>query len=458
MSNGSKSFIENVNIVANATQVFTSDIIEDAENLKDDAARSAKEARESAGESLSSAELAKEWATKGVNLPVEPNQFSAYHWSVVSKENAKKNVLNDLLVSNVQTWSSQKIADELSQKSGGSHIHTAGEIRFDSSNSNIIKKGANVQMATDELGEYVENLETEIYNNFANRYLGSQPTDPTVDNHGKPLVSGALYFNNQDLAMRVYNGSTWELVYAQGNANLSGLLRDVYEEVTTAPKTTFAFPYHLGTEVVVLNGVVLAPDDYTALDEQTIILNSPTEVDDYIFITAYAHASVKGVYTKNETDRILFELLGKYPAFDDVDMDDHGIQNLASPRAGVVGEKDAVNRIYVDQKQNKLFTTTTDAVEAQITVAGAADKFAAVKILGDMFRGTELIDGDTIVVEKTATSANDVHEGIFFYDKDTDKWYFAGTGTGDAGPTLPVNHLRDDHLSSRTNRCNGSRY
>ena len=61
------------------------------------------------------------------------------------------------------------------------------------------------------------------YDNFDDRYLGEKATDPTVDNDGDALTSGALYFNTADGQMRVYNGATWNQVSAVTVANISDL-------------------------------------------------------------------------------------------------------------------------------------------------------------------------------------------------------------------------------------------
>ena len=50
------------------------------------------------------------------------------------------------------------------------------------------------------------------YDAFDDRYLGSKTSDPTVDNDGNALITGALYFNSVLNAMKVYNGSSWDLV------------------------------------------------------------------------------------------------------------------------------------------------------------------------------------------------------------------------------------------------------
>ena len=65
------------------------------------------------------------------------------------------------------------------------------------------------------------------YDDFDDRYLGAKATDPTVDNDGDALITGALYFNTTDGDMRVYNGSAFiNVVSSLGN------LANVVEDTT----------------------------------------------------------------------------------------------------------------------------------------------------------------------------------------------------------------------------------
>ena len=52
------------------------------------------------------------------------------------------------------------------------------------------------------------------YDDFDDRYLGAKASDPTLDNNGNPLITGALYFNTTIPAMKVYTGSDWQIVAA----------------------------------------------------------------------------------------------------------------------------------------------------------------------------------------------------------------------------------------------------
>ena len=48
------------------------------------------------------------------------------------------------------------------------------------------------------------------YDNFDDRYLGAKSSDPSADNDGDSLVTGALYFNTSNNLMMVYSGSAWQ--------------------------------------------------------------------------------------------------------------------------------------------------------------------------------------------------------------------------------------------------------
>ena len=50
------------------------------------------------------------------------------------------------------------------------------------------------------------------YDQFDDRYLGSKTSDPTLDNDGAALLTGALYFNSVVGALKVYGGASWALV------------------------------------------------------------------------------------------------------------------------------------------------------------------------------------------------------------------------------------------------------
>lgn len=56
------------------------------------------------------------------------------------------------------------------------------------------------------------------YDSFDDRYLGAKTSDPTLDNDGDALLTGALYFNSTSNEMKVYNGSSWDVVSGGGGS------------------------------------------------------------------------------------------------------------------------------------------------------------------------------------------------------------------------------------------------
>jgi hypothetical protein len=47
------------------------------------------------------------------------------------------------------------------------------------------------------------------YDSFDDRYLGSKASDPTLDNDGNTLLTGAIYWNSTSSVMKVWSGSAW---------------------------------------------------------------------------------------------------------------------------------------------------------------------------------------------------------------------------------------------------------
>jgi hypothetical protein len=53
------------------------------------------------------------------------------------------------------------------------------------------------------------NAAAASYDSFDDRYLGAKASEPTLDNDGNALITGAIYWNTVSSAMRVWSGSTW---------------------------------------------------------------------------------------------------------------------------------------------------------------------------------------------------------------------------------------------------------
>jgi len=118
-----KSFIENVNTIANATKLATGNVIEDAQLARDQAVAAADEAKLAETGANTSELKAKEWAQNAYNNPVQTNMFSSFHWSEVARLAVGDPIINDAITSIKYTWSSSKITQIANTKANKTHNH-----------------------------------------------------------------------------------------------------------------------------------------------------------------------------------------------------------------------------------------------------------------------------------------------------------------------------------------------
>lgn len=146
--------------------------------------------------------------------------------------------------------------------------------------------------------------------NFDDRYLGPKSSNPTVDNDGNTLVTGALYYRTTaPIGMKVWDGSQWIEASAAQQASMV-----TFEYVATAGQTTFsgndangvALSYIVGGVMVALNGLRLRPgDDFTATNGTSIVLVSAAVAGDELVIDAFRTFDVANTYTQAQVDAAL---------------------------------------------------------------------------------------------------------------------------------------------------------
>ena len=105
------------------------------------------------------------------------------------------------------------------------------------------------------------------FDSFDDRYLGAKTSDPTVDNDGDALLTGALYFNSDTDNMRVYLGSAWaNIADLTGSVDINGGTIDgtaIGETTKSTGKFTALESDTLGTGVItatadaVVNGLTV---------------------------------------------------------------------------------------------------------------------------------------------------------------------------------------------------------
>jgi len=132
------------------------------------------------------------------------------------------------------------------------------------------------------------------YDSFDDRYLGPYASNPTLDNDGNALITGAIYFNTVSAAMQVWSGTAWgsisssaaiyryKFIAAGGETSLSG-----------ADASSQTLAYIAGYEQVYLNGVLLVrTTDYTATTGTSITALSALVLNDIVEIITFTALSV----------------------------------------------------------------------------------------------------------------------------------------------------------------------
>jgi hypothetical protein len=136
------------------------------------------------------------------------------------------------------------------------------------------------------------------YDSFDDRYLGSKASDPSVDNDGNALVTGALYFNSTSGEMKIYDGSIW---IAASSASIETM--EKYYYTATSGQTVFSgsddnsrtLALTAGIEFVFLNGVMLEnPTDYTATSSAITLVSGATTGDE-LMVIAFGNFTVADV-------------------------------------------------------------------------------------------------------------------------------------------------------------------
>ena len=121
------------------------------------------------------------------------------------------------------------------------------------------------------------------YDSFDDRYLGAKSSNPSVDNDGNALLTGAIYFNTVATEMRVYTGSAWQAQAASPDT----IAERSFSATAGQTSYTFTGGYRVGYTYVYVNGALLAAADITATDGTTITFTSALSLNDEVRILSY---------------------------------------------------------------------------------------------------------------------------------------------------------------------------
>ena len=154
---------------------------------------------------------AEEWATKAEDSLVSTDAGGDGSTDYSALHHAAKASASATAASNAQTAAetAQGLAEDA--QSAAETAQTAAETA--ETNAETAQTAAE---SAQTAAETARDQTLTAFDNFDDRYLGVKSSDPTLDNDGDALVSGALYFNSVDGSMKVYDGSQWLDAYANG--------------------------------------------------------------------------------------------------------------------------------------------------------------------------------------------------------------------------------------------------
>ena len=210
-------------------------------------------------------------APDGVALTADDLVDGIFYEAVFDNTNNRFQILNpttsyliqgDVRVDWATEWANKAEDSLISAAAGGDEVDDYSSLHWSVKSSD----SAAAALAS-------ENAAAASYDSFDDRYLGAKASDPTLDNDGGALLTGALYWNSTNDVMKAYSGTVWEDV-GSSSANIT-------EYTSTASQTTYTgaddhgvvLSYQVGFLQVYLNGILLEnTTDYTATNGTSIVL------------------------------------------------------------------------------------------------------------------------------------------------------------------------------------------
>jgi len=200
------------------------------------------------------------------------------------------------------------------------------------------------------------------YDSFDDRYLGAKSSQPTLDNDGDALLTGAIYFNSVNDTMYVYTGSVWSAAVFDTAGAMFGAnnLSDVDSAVTSRAN----LGVEIGVDVQAYDANIVSDASYVHTDNSytTTEKNKLAGIEANADVTDTANVTAAGALMDSEVTN-----LAQVKAFDSADyataaqgsLADTAVQPNDSPTFGTVT------------------ATTVDLGDWTITESGGSLYFAA---------------------------------------------------------------------------------
>ena len=213
------------------------------------------------------------------------------------------------------------------------------------------------------------------YDSFDDRYLGSKTSNPSLDNDGNALLTGALYWNSVASQMRVYDSAAWQPV-----AQTSNYAAQTFSG--TGAQTAFTLanpPVGASNLFVYISGVRQVPTtDYTLSGSTLTFLSAPPLGTNNIFTLAASTQDI-GVPSDDTVSTVKIQ----DEAVTTAKIDDDAV-TAAKIAAGAVGlvklGSTAIAALGAGIKQGLILSNnTTDATnDIDIAAGKAVDTTSAV--------------------------------------------------------------------------------
>jgi len=212
------------------------------------------------------------------------------------------------------------------------------------------------------------------FDSFDDRYLGAKSSEPSTDNDGNALITGALYFNTTTNDMKVWSGSAWLDAYASTSGTLAAAnnLSDL-DNVATA-RTNLG----LGT------AATTASTDYATAAQGTTADNALPK----------SGGAMSGAITTNST----FD--GRDVATDGTKLD--GIEALADvtdttnvTAAGAVMDSEVTNLAQVKAFDSADYATAAQGATADVALPLAGGALTGAVTTNSTFDGRDVATDGT---------------------------------------------------------------
>ena len=281
--------------------------------------------------------------------------------------------------------------------------------------------------------------------NFDDRYLGQKASDPTLDNDGNALLTGALYFNTVDGIMKVYDGSTWLAAYA----SLSGALLTTNNLSDVADAPTARTNLGLGT------AATTASTDYAtaaqgALADTAVqpaaIANMLESTDIGVTVQGYnANTVVDASYVHTDNNYTTTEKNKLAGIASGAEVNVNADWNAVSGDAQILNKPTAVSSFTNDSG----YITSSDSITGNAATATTASATSATLTRGTYLTGSNFNGSAATTWAVDATSANTASKVVA---RDASGNFSAGTisATTFSGSGASLTTLNASNLSSGT--------